>query len=532
MNDGTIVCGFGHVGSRIVALLNRLGEKVTVIYDEASPEWIGLAEKYGATCLKGNACDEQLLEQAGVRNARAIIAATNSDTANLSIVMDARRLNPGIIAVSRLFDQSLAPHIETALNIRRVLSASSLASPVFTSAALGQNVCGFFTAGGKPYAMHKLHVDPGSKWISMTLDDLPLSAGMKPVLLLSGNRISTPGNAAAAIKEGDTVLAIQDAASRTVAGATTKKKSHGIAKLSLLIRKAWDETSMAIKTVIASLTTLVLAGVIIFHFFLKLSFVDAFYFVITTITTTGYGDYNLSAASTAMKLFGCLLMLSGAVLMATIFSAVTDLVLRTRFREIFNKPTMPGKQHLIVVGMQNIGTRIISELRQAEMDVVVIEESHGEKTGNSALKDIPVITGDPRSEETLIKAGIDDAIALIAVTDDDILNLGTGLQAKKINPQIRTVIRTFDAALGSKLQSHLGIDNVISVSAVSAPMFVGATICRDVIQGIVWQENLVLVQSEGTTPCAQPDMPADATTIIRPSGNGPALKISAFSLKS
>lgn len=122
MEKHTIVCGFGHVGYRILILLAQLREPAVVIYDKAPADWLQWAKHNNIVCLEGDARSSVLLEKADIGQAKASIAATDRDEANLSIAMDARQLNPNAAVVVRLYDQLLAPHLEESLGIRRALS--------------------------------------------------------------------------------------------------------------------------------------------------------------------------------------------------------------------------------------------------------------------------------------------------------------------------------------------------------------------------------------------------------------------------
>jgi voltage-gated potassium channel len=60
--------------------------------------------------------------------ARAIVIASNDDHANLEVALDARRMNPGIGVVRRLFDQQVATKIKPAFTVDEVFSVSALAA--------------------------------------------------------------------------------------------------------------------------------------------------------------------------------------------------------------------------------------------------------------------------------------------------------------------------------------------------------------------------------------------------------------------
>ena len=48
-----------------------------------------------------------------------MFAVTDDDLTNVSIALDARRLNPKVVVIVRIFDQRLASHFEKAAHIDR-----------------------------------------------------------------------------------------------------------------------------------------------------------------------------------------------------------------------------------------------------------------------------------------------------------------------------------------------------------------------------------------------------------------------------
>jgi len=94
-DGGWIVCGFGRFGS---AIYHRLvDEKIEPVVIEAHPETTNAPE--GA--LKGRGTEAVTLEEAGIRGVAGLVAGTSNDANNLSIIMTARQLNPGLFIIAR-----------------------------------------------------------------------------------------------------------------------------------------------------------------------------------------------------------------------------------------------------------------------------------------------------------------------------------------------------------------------------------------------------------------------------------------------
>ena len=75
-----------------------------------------------------------------------------------------------------------------------------------------------------------------------------------------------------------------------------------------------------------------------------------------------------------------------------------------------------------------------------------------------------------------MRAGIARAACLLAVTDDDLVNITACLQAESFNRGIRSVARIFDDAVADSAGPALGIDVVVSASRAAVPAFVGAAV--------------------------------------------------------
>lgn len=94
-----IVCGFGRVGSFICDQFEALGIPFVVV--EEDPKYMPKIEKIGYLFHPGDATEESTLISAGIMNARGLVAALDSDAANVSVVLSANDLNPGLEIIAR-----------------------------------------------------------------------------------------------------------------------------------------------------------------------------------------------------------------------------------------------------------------------------------------------------------------------------------------------------------------------------------------------------------------------------------------------
>jgi len=89
-----VVCGYGRFGKAVVRQLRREGVQTVIV--EAEPEKTGCED-----CVRGRGTEEETLAAAGVFEAVGIVAGTDNDANNLSIVITARQMNPELFVVIR-----------------------------------------------------------------------------------------------------------------------------------------------------------------------------------------------------------------------------------------------------------------------------------------------------------------------------------------------------------------------------------------------------------------------------------------------
>jgi Trk K+ transport system NAD-binding subunit len=238
----------------------------------------------------------------------------------------------------------------------------------------------------------------------------------------------------------------------------------------------WRSTRPALRKLAVGLAAAIALSAVVFRVGLGLAPVDAVYFLLATVTTTGYGDINLLNAPAALKLYGCLVMVLGSAAMATLTSMLTEFLVTSRLAELIGRRRAPREGHVVVAGLGNLGFRVVEELRRHGVPFVAVERDADAPFARSLGADAPVVTGDARFAESLERAGAAGATAVIAATGDDAANLGIALAARRVNPEVRTVVRLFDPDFAEKARAGLPLDAALSASRMAAPLFAAAAL--------------------------------------------------------
>ena len=180
--DHIIVCGLGNVGFKTIEQLRRFGESVVCIERDPNARYKAGLPELEVPLLLGDARDLKLLNQANLAKAKALIAVTNDDSANLEVALLAKKLKPGLRVVMRVFDQTLAEQIDGSFGIHFAFSPSAIAAPIFAQAAISGDILASFDFADNAVNAVTLRVENNSPLIGMTVNDIRLQFSVVPVL--------------------------------------------------------------------------------------------------------------------------------------------------------------------------------------------------------------------------------------------------------------------------------------------------------------------------------------------------------------
>lgn len=496
MTGHCIVCGMGDVGYRVVELLHRLGEEVTVVTLQAREERRRTAESLGVRIVTGDARVDQNLHEAGLASARLLIAATDQDLVNIEVALDARRLRPDMPVVIRLFDQGLARQLEGTLDLQRALGMSALAAPSFAAAALGEAVLGTFSLQGGPFVVGRHRVGGGPFQGSSSVEHLARQ-GLIPLMIERGGDclVLPAGNTPLQPEDRLSLLARKEDWDRLFSSPRSAEPERvpllrRIGRSLSRLAAFWKEEPLALRLLVLTLCLVIPLTVAVFYG-LSRSLVDALFLTITNL----HGEVVLpEQVGPEIKLYEVLLMILGSITLATLYSMLTDYLVGSRLRKLLGSRPMPDHGHVVVVGMGNVGLRVVRELTAVGVPVVAIDADPDRPFLADVRSSATVVIGDARLNDTLQRAGIANARAVVAATEDDAVNLGIGLAARQSSPRIRTVVRLFDADFARKVESTLGIDAALGASRIAAPTFVASALFPGVVKAFLIQDRLLVLQ--------------------------------------
>jgi Trk K+ transport system NAD-binding subunit len=180
-----IVIGLGNVGTRVATLIHGLGIPVVCIEHDSGVRGILAIQALDIPVLTGEAPLEHHLRQARVHRARAVIALTGDDAANLEACLEARAIAPDVRVVLRLFDDDFATHFYKSFANAASRSVSYLAAPAFAAALMGREVLGTLSVRRHVVLVAEFEAEEGSDLVSRTLREVEASGEIRVVAVRS-----------------------------------------------------------------------------------------------------------------------------------------------------------------------------------------------------------------------------------------------------------------------------------------------------------------------------------------------------------
>jgi len=251
-----------------------------------------------------------------------------------------------------------------------------------------------------------------------------------------------------------------------------------------------------IYTAFIMLLILLSFGVIGYRFISGLSWIDAIYMTVITITTVGFGE--VQPLGVPAKIFTIFLILASVVIVGYAISIITEYILSKNNFEDIKQRKMQKKidamsNHIIICGYGRNGKQAAKKL-EAYGKPYVIVECNKEIAEKLQEDDIPNVFGNANEDETLYEAGIENASTLISALPNDADNLFVVLSARQINKKMHIISRASQETSYDKLKLA-GANNVILPDRIGGDHMASLVVIPDLVEfidnlGIVGERNI------------------------------------------
>lgn len=193
------------------------------------------------------------------------------------------------------------------------------------------------------------------------------------------------------------------------------------------------------------------------------SWFEAFYRTVTTITTVG--DNHLAPLSSRGRIFNTVLILTGVTAMFLAVGAMTQTIIELELQDrtgLRRRRRMIEKleDHFIICGYGRVGRNAALEFQRTGAGFLVLDRNE-QRIAKAAEVGVLGLAADATQDESLRRGGILRARGLLAALPTDAENLFVILSAKALNPALTVVTRASEEEAGEKLR-RAGADAVLT----------------------------------------------------------------------
>ena len=184
LKDHFIICGLGDIGREVAREFSRSKQPFVVI--EKDPDRPGHLQDLDVPFVHGDAEDENVLEQAGIHQARGLVAALPNEADNVYVVLTARQMNNKLTIVAKAGEESTGHKLRKA-GADRVVTPSQIAGRRMAATMLRPTVVNFLdvvVAGGDvTLRLEEFRIGPESPVVGHTLRELNIGQHTGAIVL-------------------------------------------------------------------------------------------------------------------------------------------------------------------------------------------------------------------------------------------------------------------------------------------------------------------------------------------------------------
>ncbi|GIH11472.1 potassium transporter TrkA [Rhizocola hellebori] len=424
--------------------------------------------------------DEKALLEADVMEASALALTNQDDVANIHVGLQARDIAPNLKLVIRMYNTRLGQAIESLFTDCKVLSDSEIASPALIAVTLDEVAANPVKIGRRTLISARRDAVDARDIVCGLADT---SAPGNPALL--------PADAATANLVLAEVRSPQTLINTVAIGQPAPKRRWRFAAGRAVIR-ALISRKLGI-TLLFVIMVLLASGIGLALSDDQIGGWDSFY--LTMVNAFG-GPQERGDFSRLEQVLQLLMGVAGLTLVPLVTALIVEGMVNARLAVAQGRLFQPQSDHIVLVGLGGVGTRILRLLHDRGIKVVAVDSTETARGVPLARElAVPLLIGDASRETTLRQAGVDRCKAMMTVASNDVINLEVALQGRQLNPKLRVLVRLFDDDMARRVRRTFDLKHTRSVSYVAAPAFAEAMMDREVV-GIISVERRVLLLAE------------------------------------
>lgn len=212
MKQHYIIVGYGRVGHQVALSFERSGVPYVII--DSNRETATELERKGIPHIFGDATSDEILVEAGIKDAKGLVACSDSDVDNVYVTLSARALNPGLRIVARagLLDTEKKLTMAGADRVISPYFISGLRMAALATRPVTSEFLDLITHGGQvEFSLHECTVTENSRFAGKSLGEADIrgaSGAMVLAIRMADGTFDLQPKASSVVDKGSTLVVI------------------------------------------------------------------------------------------------------------------------------------------------------------------------------------------------------------------------------------------------------------------------------------------------------------------------------------
>ena len=400
--------------------------------------------------------NDRALRKALIPEIDSVVVLSKDDHVSLRLALIIENARPGVPLVVTVFGRIVASQLERAVRNVRVVSMADIVVPSLAGPCYDQRL---LSVSRRPEGLAGVEVG----------EDGPELVPIEPYRARRGQRL--------------------------------------VANLSSLL-SPFETSARILMAGLLGFLLVLLLDLAVLAIALEESLIGAFYSATKTIVTVGPNPLIDDAAGW-LKVFSALAMLAGLAFTAIFTAGVVDRLLSRRLIALTGRRSMPRRDHVVVVGLGQVGLRLCLLLRELGVPVLAVEVDPESYQVNRA-KDygIPVVVGRGGSRFLLKRLHLARARALAAVTSDEVENISIVVAALGMREDLRTLLRAGRGEVVNETRALFAIGVVRDAYRIGGTLLAAAALGSDAEEAFLHEQTVYLIHPDGGIEAFEADTEA------------------------
>ncbi len=391
-----------------------------------------------------------------------VMVVVRDDIAALRLALLVEHARPGVPLIVTLFDRTVADQLRTVVPHCRVMSLPDLVAPALAGPCLDAGLTSLVASAPAPVG------------VADGAEGAPVLVPLAPTRRRAGRRAAGWLRSAA---------------------------------------RPYDTSARVLLVGLLGFLAILAADALIGVAWLGESPAQAFYAATKALVTVGPNP-AVDRGGAGLRVVAALLMLTAIGFAAVLTAGIVNRLLDPRLTAIAGRRAVPRDDHVVVVGLGQVGLRLAQLLRSLDVPVVAVERRRDAPGVRIARRlRIPVVIAEGGDRALLQRLGLQRARALAAVTSDDVENIAIAVAALAVHGPLRVVLRAGDGDVSTETRALFRIGVVCDLHRLGADLLAAAALGHHAV-GVASQEGRTwlvvedgparrLVAVPGTAPAAE-----------------------------